>query len=138
MIRISTRSLYTFFMTSIVAVSLPIGIFFAIRFFMARIITRDNADMIFMQFAETLKGGAMIRDGYMAAEVADHAYHQKMNQTALDGWGKPFRIRGKVDDNHCVLTVLSAGPDGAFGTADDVSLQQTFSLSATKAGATTR
>jgi hypothetical protein len=42
-----------------------------------------------------------------------------------------------VEGSQCVLTVLSAGPDGAFGTADDVSLQQTFDLTVKKAGATT-
>lgn len=36
-----------------------------------------------------------------------------------DSWGKPFRL--DVDDKAKTFAVVSAGPDGTFGTADDVS-----------------
>jgi hypothetical protein len=35
----------------------------------------------------------------------------------LDGWGRPFRVRGRWGYG---FRVVSAGPDGAFGTRDDL------------------
>jgi len=96
MSRITAKSVWTFLIAGVFFVSLPIGVFYTFRFFMARMITRDNAGIVFDQFQETLDKGAIIHDGMVAADIADQDYREKMNQTALDGWGKPFRIQGSV------------------------------------------
>lgn len=40
-----------------------------------------------------------------------------LTKLPTDAWGNPFRLTGKTGSK---FTVVSAGPDGKFGTADDV------------------
>ncbi len=48
---------------------------------------------------------------FMVAEVDD--------EDGLDGWGRPYILTLQKDS----VTVVSAGPDGAFGNEDDVAKQ---------------
>ncbi len=41
-----------------------------------------------------------------------------LTKLPTDAWGNPFRLTGKTVSK---FTVVSAGPDGKFGTADDIS-----------------
>jgi hypothetical protein len=133
MIRISAKSYWSFVIALPIFLLLPVIAFFGFRYFMARMITRDNAGIVFEQFQVALDKGAIIRDPMMAADVAELGYRDRMHGLPVDGWGHPFRIEGSISGNSCVLTVQSAGPDGSFGTGDDVSLSQTFELHESKA-----
>jgi hypothetical protein len=134
----NAKSFFTFLIAGVFFISLPVVVFFIFRFFMARMITTDNAGIVFDEFQGVLDKGAIIRDPLMAADVAGQAYREKMKQTALDGWGRPFRIHSSVRGSRCELKIESAGPDGAFGTGDDVSLERTFDLPAAKVAGSTR
>jgi hypothetical protein len=122
----TVKSVGRFLFWGIVFISLPIGVFFTFRFFMARLITKDNAQAVLDQFQAALDKGAIVRDGNMASDVAANGYREIMHGIPVDGWGNPFRIDGTVHGDNIDLTVKSAGPDGAFGTSDDVQFTRTF------------
>jgi hypothetical protein len=63
--------------------------------------------------------------------VADRAYREK-GGVLVDGWSNPMRISAVVQGDSCELILLSAGQDGAFGTADDFTVRKTFDLSKPK------
>ena len=133
---INRRSVLTFFICAVIFISLPIGVYFTFKSVGSRMITQDNAGIVFDEFQAALDKGAMIHDNALAIDVAEQSYHERMHQYALDGWGRQFRFYASAKGSTCVLTLQSAGPDGTFGTADDISLSRTYDLSVTNKPAT--
>jgi hypothetical protein len=130
---IGARTIYTVLIAFAVTLTLPISAYFLFSRLLAPRVTRDNAGIVLDQFqAELDSGQSIIHDPITAANVADRAYREKMHGIAVDGWDNPLRILAVVQGNNCTLTVLSAGPDGAFGTGDDVSAERSFDLSPRK------
>jgi hypothetical protein len=130
----AAKTFWTVVISFALTAILPISAYLVFKLLMTRMITRDNAGEVFDQFQAVLDQGAIIiHDPYMAASVADKAYRAKEAAAAIDGWNNPMRITAVVNGDSCQLTVTSAGPDGAFGTADDMPMQRTFDLSKTKA-----
>jgi hypothetical protein len=127
---IRARTVWTVLIAFAITLTLPFTAYFVFSKLMTRMITRDNAGIVFDQFQAALdKGGVFIHDSASAVSVAERAYLEKASGTALDGWSNPMRISAIVQGNSCQLIVLSAGADGAFGTADDISMTRSFDLS---------
>jgi hypothetical protein len=128
------RTFWTVLIAFAITLPLPFAAYFGFKLIMTKVVTRDNASVVFDQFQEAIsQGSVIIHDPFMAASVADQAYRLKMHGPAVDGWADPMRITAVVKGNSCQLTVISAGPDGAFGTADDIRMQRTFDLPNPKA-----
>ncbi len=116
-----------------VTLPLPFAAYFVFGKLMTKMITRDNAGIVFDQFQAALdQGDIIIHDPMTAANVADRAFRAKMGGPPVDGWANLMRISAVIHGNSCQMTVLSAGPDGAFGTADDMSMVRSFDLSEPK------
>jgi hypothetical protein len=112
-----------------VTLTLPFGLYFGFSRLLAPRITRDNAGIVLDEFQVALDSGEnIIHDPLTATQVADRAYREKMKGVAVDGWDNPFRISAVITGKSCLLTVLSAGPDSAFGTGDDVKIERVFDL----------
>jgi predicted P-loop ATPase/GTPase len=128
------RTFLTVLIAFAITLPLPFAAYFGFKLIMTKVVTRDNAGIVFDQFQETIDQGlVVIHDSFTAANVADQAYRLKMHGPAVDGWADPFRITAVVKGDSCQLTVVSAGPDGAFGTADDIRMERTFDLSKPRA-----
>lgn len=128
------KTAWTVLIALAITLSLACAAYFIISRTMARMITRDNAGIVFDQFQAVLdKGEVIIHDPATAASVAERAYREKMSGPPVDGWANLMRISAVIHGNSCQMTVQSAGPDGAFGTADDMLMQRTFDLSRPRA-----
>jgi len=129
-----TRTFLTVLIAFAVTLPLPFIAYFGFTRLMAPKITRDNAGIVLDLFQAALdKGDAIIHDPVTAATVADQAYRAKMDGPPVDGWANLMRISAVIHGDSCAMTVLSAGPDGAFGTRDDIAIQRSFDLSKPKA-----
>jgi hypothetical protein len=122
------KTFWTIFICAAIAVSLPITLYTIVRRSMARMITNDNAGIVFTEFQNALDHGSAVRDPISAAAVADQAYREKMTGILVDGWGKPMHIYAEIHGTSCDLNIQSAGPDGNFGDSDDVTNEKTFDL----------
>jgi hypothetical protein len=132
MVPIRARTVWTVLIAFAVTGILPVSAYLFFQKHLAPTVTRDNANTCFQAFQATLdKGDVIIHDSYTATSVADRAYHET-NGILVDGWNNPMRISAKLDSNSCELILLSAGQDGAFGTADDFTVRKTFDLSVHK------
>jgi hypothetical protein len=131
------KTFWTILITASIAVLLPITIYHIVRASMARMITDDNASIVFSEFQTALDHGSTVRDPITAAAVANEAYREKTTGILVDGWGKPMHIYAEMHGTSCDLNIQSAGPDGNFGDSDDVTIEKTFDLSPGKREGTT-
>jgi hypothetical protein len=129
------KNLWTILICAIVAVLLPITAYTIIRASLAKMITDDNASIVFTEFQTALDHGSTVRDPITAAAVANQAYREKTTGILVDGWGKPMHIYAEIHGTSCELNIQSAGPDGNFGDSDDVTNEKTFDLSPGKSPA---
>jgi hypothetical protein len=123
------KTFWTILACATVAVLLPVTAYTIIRKSMARMITDDNASIVFSEFQAALDKGSTVRDPITAASVANQAYRDKTSGILVDGWGKPMHIYADIHGASCDLNIQSAGPDGNFGDSDDVTIEKTFDLS---------
>jgi hypothetical protein len=130
------KTFWTILITGSIAVLLPIVLVKIVRASMGRLITDDNAGIVFTQFQEAINEGAVIHDPITAAAAANEAYEKKTHGILVDGWAKRMNVFAAVEGNSCQLNIQSAGPDGNFGTKDDVTIEQTFDISPVKKPAT--
>jgi len=129
------KTFWTIFMCAAIAVLLPVTAYTVIRKSLARMITDDNASIVFSEFQNALEHGSTVRDPITAAAVANQAYREKTSGIVVDGWGKPMHIYAEIHGTSCDLNIQSAGPDGNFGDSDDVTIKKTFDLSPGKSPA---
>ncbi len=128
------KTLRTILVAFAVTLPLPFVAYFCFSKLMAPKITRDNAGLVLDEFQAALdKGEIIIHDPMTAADVAGRAYTEKMSGPPVDGWATLMRISAVIHGNTCEMTVLSAGPDRAFGTGDDVATERSFELSKPRA-----
>ncbi len=124
------KTFWTILISGSIAVALPVAGVYLVRLMMARMITKDNAGVVFSQFQIAINHGNLIYDPVTAAAVAEQAYRDKTSAVLLDGWGKRMHVYAVIQDKTCALHVQSAGPDGNFGGSDDLDIEQTFELTA--------
>lgn len=122
------KNVSTFLIAGIVAVLIPVCVTMLLRKGMAKMLTDDNASVLFGEFASALKQGNIVRDPLTAAEVARQAYQEKSHGILVDGWMHPMHVYAVLNGSSCELHLQSAGPDGNFGNADDLNYQQTFDV----------
>jgi len=133
------KTAWTVLIAFAITLTLPFSAYFVFSRLMAPMFTRDNMGIVLDQFQAALdKGNLIIHDPATAATVAERAYREKMRGPPVDGWANLMRISAVVQGDSCQLTVLSAGPDGAFGTGDDLSMQRSFDLHPAKSKAASR
>lgn len=130
MTRKRAKTLWTILIAGTIAVLLPITLVHILRSTMGRMITNDNANIVFQEFQLAIDHGSEIHDPRSAAAIAQQAYVEKTKLVLLDGWGNPMHIYAVLQGNSCELNIQSAGPDGKYGTSDDVSIERTFELPA--------
>lgn len=130
------KTFWTILISGTIAILLPMTIVTILRRAMGKMITEDNASIVFSEFQAALHQGNIVHDPVAAASVANEAYRNKTNNVLIDGWGKPMNIYAVMHGNSCELDIQSAGPDGNFGDSDDLTLRQTFDLSPSKPSTT--
>jgi hypothetical protein len=130
--RIHASTIWTVLIAFAVTGMLPVGSYYFFKHLMTGTVTHENARVVFEEFQKKLDQGAIIRDPLTAEHVADIAYREKEKTGALDGWDNPMRIAAVMQGKSCKLIVTSAGPDAAFGTADDIPMEKTFDMSGRK------